>query len=153
MPFSRSGEGFTLGEAVKYYDLADEVLSELDAAHKKFPDQTLPWHDGEEIETRQFARDFARQLNDKYADTGGLTWTLVIREEFLEAVAEVDWAKARAELVQLAAMCFRTVIDMDRKVCHACGTVGELFENPNTGNYVCRDSAACADRFGPELEG
>jgi len=96
-----------------------QILAEIEAERNRqdaihptsahLPDGTS------DTEDRQFARDTARIFTDQAAKVGELTWVHVLREEFLEALAEVDPAKIRAELIQVAAVCARWAEDIDSR--------------------------------------
>lgn len=96
----------------------DKVL--LDILHERrrqdtlFPNQSLP--DGtSEDESSLVLRDTCQQATDARSKDGTVTWRDVLREEVYEAFAEVDPAKLRAELVQVAAVAARWVEDIDRR--------------------------------------
>lgn len=55
----------------------------------------------------------ARSITDWRARNQEATWADVLSEEFLEAVAEVDPVKLRAELLQVAAVAARWVEYLD----------------------------------------
>jgi hypothetical protein len=110
-------------EAVR--EILGDVEAELDRARIKFPGQHLPLGFGTSMDARALPltaglmtpatlRDALRTLTDRAADEGHLTWRHVLLEEHFEALAEDDPAKARTELVQLAAMCLRAILDVDR---------------------------------------
>jgi hypothetical protein len=103
-------------------EIASNVADELHSAMEKFPGQHLPLGFGEEADgfvggvmpyRAADIRDVFRNLTDHAADCGRLTWRHVLAEEQFEAFAEEDEAEARRELVQLAAMAFRAILDID----------------------------------------
>ena len=99
-----------------------DVLAELDRAEEKFPGQHLP--DGTPPHFERVgldkAADQARRTADMYrvttnhaARASKLTWRHVLAEEFYEALAEHDPQALRAELVQVAAVALRWILDID----------------------------------------
>jgi hypothetical protein len=93
--------------------LAEEVDDERSAQIKKWGDQKHP--DGTGGQFRAQMADLAR-TNCQQADLeGSVTWNLILSEEVMEAFAETDPAKLRAELVQCAAVIFAWVSDIDRR--------------------------------------
>lgn len=58
--------------------------------------------------------DAARMACDRADREGSTTWFHIAREEFWGAMSEIDRAKLRAELVQLAAVAVSWVMDIDR---------------------------------------
>lgn len=60
-------------------------------------------------------RDMARFNCDHAARHGELTWLYILNEEMLEAFAEEDPAKLRAELIQVAAVAVAWVEAIDRR--------------------------------------
>jgi hypothetical protein len=100
-----------------------EILDELDRAVVKFPGQHLALGFGPDtrplpvgcgvMSARELAATF-RWMTDGAAEVGSLTWTHVLLEELFEALAEDDKVRARAELLQVAAMCVRAVLDIDQ---------------------------------------
>lgn len=63
----------------------------------------------------EYVRDSAQADTDEAADCGCVTWRHIAFEEIAEAFAEVDPAKLRAELIQLAAVCIQWVQAIDRR--------------------------------------
>lgn len=92
-----------------------QVAAERKRQDAKFPDQTLPDGTGEEY---LILANIARAACDFAALTDELTWAHVLKEEFYEALAEVDEAKLRAELVQVSAVACRWIEDIDRRLEH-----------------------------------
>jgi hypothetical protein len=100
--------------------VAVEVLDELDRAVAKFPGQHLASGTGEDVvwvpgkwATAREMANVLRARTDVASEDGTLTWRHVLLEELAEALAESDPAKLRAELVQVAAMCLRWILDLD----------------------------------------
>lgn len=88
----------------------EDITEERIRQEEKFPNQHLPLGTGGwSIEVVVW-----RNYCDEAAAQGRLTWRHILLEEFYEALAEEDPAKCRAELVQLAAVCVRTIEDIDR---------------------------------------
>lgn len=119
-------------------DVADERLR----AEEKFPGQHLP--DGtEDTEERRHAADVARVFTKRAAADGTVTWAMVLREEFLEALAETDPARLRAELIQIANVAVRWAEDIDRgeqRGHHAP-------PDPDAGPYHPRDDQGAAEAY------
>jgi hypothetical protein len=57
----------------------------------------------------------AQKLCERQHKDGTLQWLTVLAEEFLEAAAETDPVKLRAELVQVAAVAVAWIEDLDKK--------------------------------------
>ncbi len=57
----------------------------------------------------------ARRACQEADRRGDVTWYLILREEYLEAVAEDDPATLRTELIQTAAVCVAWVEAIDRR--------------------------------------
>lgn len=57
----------------------------------------------------------AKRLEQESSRRGEPTWANVLGEEFFEALAEDDWPKLRAELIQVAAMATSWVTIGDEK--------------------------------------
>lgn len=79
----------------------------------KFGDQRHP--DGTGGPVMQQRADEARAQCQYLAANGGPDWRAVLLEEVYEALAEVDPAKLRAELLQVAAVCAAWVYDIDQR--------------------------------------
>jgi hypothetical protein len=60
-------------------------------------------------------RDTAQRLTDRMAQEGTTTWKHILREEFLEAMAEEDPEQLREELVQVAAVAVAWIEAIDRR--------------------------------------
>lgn len=102
--------------------LIREILTELRRAEAKFPDQHLPSGTPEGAQRMglekalgqaERTRDMYRKIVKDKAAVGTVTWWDVLREEFYEVGAETDPEKICAELVQVAAMCFRWALDLE----------------------------------------
>ncbi|WP_169945307.1 hypothetical protein [Microbispora sp. H11081] len=59
--------------------------------------------------------DLAKQAVADAAAEGRLTWRHILHEEVLEAFAEDDADRLRAELVQVAAVAVKWIQDLDRR--------------------------------------
>ncbi|MGW0811048.1 hypothetical protein [Nonomuraea sp. NPDC002799] len=59
--------------------------------------------------------DLARRETETAAAGGGLTWRHILAEEVLEAFAETDAERLRAELVQVAAVAVKWAQALDRR--------------------------------------
>lgn len=77
---------------------------------EKLPDGTGPGGpDGASAAAR------ARREVEEASRAGTLTWRHILHEEVLEAFAEDDPARLRAELVQVAAVAVKWIQDLDRR--------------------------------------
>lgn len=119
-----------------------QVWEELRRAEAKFPDQHLPNGTG-----KRWDRDIAglaRANCEHVAATGALTWRDVLTEDYFKALAETDPAALRAELVRVAAVAVRWVMDIDlgpdRPTVIPPGSADEVAEGP----YPCR---SCPQTF------
>lgn len=61
----------------------------------------------------ELERDIVRDFVNAHAEAGTLTWLHILREEVSEAFAETDPLKLRAELVQVAAVVFAWIEQLD----------------------------------------
>lgn len=90
-----------------------DVISERLAQDEKWGQQNhsdgtgQPWY--------QAKAGFAREDADTAASAGQLTWLLILREEFYEAMAESDPVRLREELIQVAAVAVAWVEAIDRR--------------------------------------
>lgn len=96
------------------YDVAEERCGQVLA----WGVQTLPDGTGEEWE---HAASEAKRINGVRAKAGSISWLDVLLEEVLEAAAEADPHKLRAELVQVAAVAVAWAEDVDRKLAEDAG--------------------------------
>ena len=62
------------------------------------------------------ARILAQRMCQSAARHGSVTWQHILGEEFVEALAEEDPVKLRAELVQVAAVAVAWIEAIDRRV-------------------------------------
>lgn len=93
-------------------DIAEEVFSEVKSSTKKHGEQYhVPLGGGTYRDAR--AADRARRTTDLHAEEGTVTWQDILREEYLEAFAEVDPALVRKEMVQVAAVAFKIIDSID----------------------------------------
>lgn len=90
-------------------DVTDERVRQV----IKWGMQSLP--DGTSTETWDNMAMEAKQTVDERAAAGTLTWVEVLDEEVLEAYAETDPVRLRAELIQVAAVAISWAEDIDRK--------------------------------------
>lgn len=88
-----------------------DIARERQRQDRKFPNQHLP--NGTNLQWTHWA-NAARNIVDMAVERGDLTWCDVAREEIMEAFAEVDPAKLRVELIQVAAVFARWIEDIDR---------------------------------------
>lgn len=92
--------------------VCEEIYLERYRQDEKWGEQNHP--DGTGGKWAELTRDEARAHCDRAAEAGALTWTHILREEFLEALAESDSEKLRAELIQVAAVAAAWVEAIDR---------------------------------------
>ncbi|MEU4509707.1 hypothetical protein AB0G05_09445 [Nonomuraea wenchangensis] len=92
--------------------LAD-VTAERAAQDARFGMQELPDGTGGEAAASRSAA--ARDETDAADHAGTLTWRHILAEEVLEAFAETDPGRLRAELVQVAAVAVKWVQALDRR--------------------------------------
>ncbi|RVX40416.1 ADP-ribose pyrophosphatase YjhB (NUDIX family) [Nonomuraea polychroma] len=90
-----------------------EVAAERAAQDKRWGMQELP--DGTGGGRTTAASDRARQETETAARDGALTWRHVLAEEVLEAFAEADPDRLRAELIQVAAVAVKWTQALDRR--------------------------------------
>lgn len=94
----------------------DEVAAERLAQDAKWGEQNHPDGTGaEHVPLSAVIRDQVRTRCDAEHRAGRGTWEMILAEEFWEAVAEVDPAKLRAELIQVAAVTVAWVEAIDRR--------------------------------------
>ncbi|MFF4246249.1 hypothetical protein ACFYY2_17525 [Streptomyces sp. NPDC001822] len=91
---------------------AEEIDAERGRQLRKFGEQHH--RDGTSLANADWA-DHARAACQHAADEDALSWAAVLYEEFTEALAEVDPAKLRAELIQVAAVCAAWIHDIDSR--------------------------------------
>jgi hypothetical protein len=112
----------TVGQAAREAAV-EAVLTERARQDAKWGQQNHPDGTGEHWEAltgrhagaaAEMAED-AQRRTDEAAERGECTWSLILAEEFAEAVAEQDPAKLRTELVQVAAVALQWVEAIDRR--------------------------------------
>lgn len=92
---------------------ADAVDTERQAQLAKWGDQHHPDGTGGEFFARRAER--ARNACQDAAAKGLVTWRHILEEEVMEAQAETDPVKIRAELLQVAAVCAAWISDLDSR--------------------------------------
>ncbi|MGU3409149.1 helix-turn-helix domain-containing protein [Microbacterium sp. M1A1_1b] len=126
--------GTSIGTVYRYFPDRHAIVKAIDPEHRitvevraermrqnaKWGEQNHPdgtgistlLLEGELVETvLERVRD---ELNDDAA-SGNATWAQILYEEFLEALAESDPAKLRAELIQVQAVAQQWVAAIDRR--------------------------------------
>lgn len=100
-----------------------DLSEEMERAEAKFPDEHLPdgtgatlLRHGDHTMSRGEYADLTRRLCQRAAAAGTVTWRHVLDEEVSEAFAESDPDRLRAELLQVATVALRWVIDIDGRV-------------------------------------
>jgi hypothetical protein len=89
-----------------------EIVKERAAQDAKWGEQNHP--DGTNLQNDGW-RTHARTQCQRAAAEGRVTWAPILQEEFVEALAETDPAKLRAELVQVAAVATAWIEAIDRR--------------------------------------
>lgn len=89
-----------------------EVLLERQAQDEIWGEQNHP--DGTD-KVNEVAANVTKAWNKVFAEAGDVDWKHVLDEEVLEAFAEEDPVKLRAELVQVAAVAVAWVESIDRR--------------------------------------
>jgi hypothetical protein len=95
----------------------EDVMRERVRQNHKWGQQTHPYQTGPDyrlVGSRKNSEAVARlkYFNDYY---GQPYWSLILAEEFYEAMCEVDPEKLREELVQVAAVAVSWIEDIDRR--------------------------------------
>ncbi|MBK3555680.1 hypothetical protein JHN55_03785 [Streptomyces sp. MBT56] len=111
--------------------------------------------DGTSLANADWA-DHARAACQHAADEDALSWAAVLYEEFTEALAEVDPAKLRTELIQIAAVCAAWVHDLDSRTPTVQPLTPEIvsaiLRDPNSPLYPSQITVFC-DHCGVEATG
>lgn len=94
-------------------DVLEEVGAERERQHAKWGEQNHP--DGTSFDAWALQRDLARHDCEQAAADGQATYVRILREEVLEAFAEEDVERLRAELVQVAAVAVQWIETLDRR--------------------------------------
>lgn len=93
----------------------DEVLVERHNQDERWGEQNHP--DGTGSPADKWAAEAAKGMYDLAVSTRALAWRHILLEEFMEAMAESDPARLRAELVQVAAVAVAWIEAIDRRGC------------------------------------
>ncbi|MGW5408992.1 hypothetical protein [Streptomyces spiralis] len=101
-------------------NFAELVDAERQRQLEKFGDQhhangTGPLHLVLGVMTAGLAAHDAREICQRHADMGIVTWRDILTEEACEALAEDEPARLRSELVQVAAVSAAWIADLDRQ--------------------------------------
>lgn len=96
------------------YRIINDVLGERARQDAKWGLQHHPNGTSSNADARCRADD-ARTDCQIVAENGEVTWRHIATEEFFEALAETDPAALRAELVQVAAVVFNWIEDLDSR--------------------------------------
>jgi hypothetical protein len=91
-----------------------EIKAERQRQAEKWGEQNFPDGTNTSQADRRFA-DEARQICKLHALYDKVTWRDILSEEVLEAFAEDDPRKLRAELIQVAAVAVQWVEAIDRR--------------------------------------
>jgi type IV pilus biogenesis protein CpaD/CtpE len=91
-----------------------EIRDERDRQDAKWGEQNHPDGTGPDG-NRQAMADMARELCQRLAAIGVVTFYHILLEEVYEAMAEEDPARLRAELIQVAAVAAQWVEAIDRR--------------------------------------
>lgn len=92
--------------------LIEEIQAEMDHGERKHGRKDY-W-DGCNPSTR-VAAEMAKRDCDEAAAQGKCAWSDILLEETMEAMAETDTARLRAELIQVAAVAVRWINSIDRR--------------------------------------
>lgn len=100
--------------------MSDQTIMVLDEVAAERARQDAKWGDQRGHEDGTSAvndswRDHSRNLCNQAARENRLTWAHILQEEFTEAMAEVDPAALRAELIQVAAVAVVWIESIDRR--------------------------------------
>lgn len=98
----------------KTSDVLEEVYLERERQDAKWGEQNHPDYTGIS-EVDRMAADAARKMCDEAFKSGVGAWRYILLEEVLEAFAESDPARLRAELIQVAAVAIAWVECIDRR--------------------------------------
>lgn len=90
-----------------------EIAAERERQDAKWGEQNHP--DGTGGTFAHDAVNYARRQCKEAAQSGTITWNLILQEEMWEAFAESDPIKLRAELVQCAAVAVAWIEAIDRR--------------------------------------
>lgn len=102
-----------IGRAYRQRALFEELHGELQRIYEKWGDQNHD--DGTGGSLLAYEREMARLSCQHAARSGYVTWMMILREEFFEAVAESDPARVRAELIQVAGVALTWIDAIDRR--------------------------------------
>lgn len=108
------GQTGLLGRWLAIQGIFDELYREREAQIAQWGDQDIPVGFGAS-EWKMCADQFRLEC-DAAAKRGELTHRHILLEEFFEALAESNEAKARDELVQLGACVIKALQQIDRNV-------------------------------------
>jgi hypothetical protein len=108
-----------LGEVVKTGFVLAEVRAERERQHAKWGEQNHPNGTGSMAFVRE-AEDAKARCQDAAA-RGVCTFRHILVEEVFEALAEIDPALLRAELVQVAAVTVQWIEAIDRRTSKPSG--------------------------------
>ncbi len=92
--------------------VAAEVVLERGRQDELWGEQNHPDGTGQQFQSLANA---SRDLCNGAADSGSLSWQLILMEEVCEAFAESDPSRLREELVQVAAVAMGWVEAIDRR--------------------------------------
>lgn len=95
------------------FKILSEVAQECDRQDEKWGEQNHP--DGTGGITSVVLANNAKAFTDRAGESGDLTWRDILNEEVLEAFAEDNPVKLRAELIQVAAVATHWAEAIDRR--------------------------------------
>ncbi|WP_186319237.1 hypothetical protein [Streptomyces sp. SAJ15] len=110
--------------------IAAEIDTERAAQDRKWgeqnhPNGTGPRHELLELVSTSLAAHDAREICQRNAAAGTVTWRDILTEEVCEALTEDDPAALRTELVQVAAVAFAWIAAIDRRTANTCAHCGD----------------------------
>lgn len=94
------------------YNILCEIIAERIRQDAKWGEQH--WPDGTAVDFKGTADRYRITCNNNFKD-GTLTWADIAKEEFYEALAEVEWPKIRAEVIQVLAVLVAWIEDGDAR--------------------------------------
>jgi hypothetical protein len=94
-------------------DVLNDVSDEREAQFDQWGDQSLPFGTGGD--DMAFLARYYREVCQRNAAYGAVTWADVLLEEVYEALSEADPVKLKDELVQVAAVAVQIIEYINRQ--------------------------------------
>ena len=89
-----------------------DIIAERNRQDAKWGEQH--WPDGTAADFKRTADRYRTICNNNFKD-GTLAWADIAKEEFYEALAEVEWSKIRTEIIQTIAVLVAWIEDGDAR--------------------------------------